>query len=149
MSWPFPPLSRTVLAWMGVASVVMFVGSLLAVPWLLARLPADYFIHDRPRRDGGNRRWWWWLIGHLVKNVIGAILVLMGVAMLVLPGQGLLTILIGLSLLDFPGKRACELNLIRRPHVLRAVNWLRRKSGRPPLIVERPSASSPPPEDAE
>lgn len=148
MPWPVPPLSRTVLAWMGVASVVMFVGSLLAVPWLLARMPADYFVRDRPRRDGGNRRWWWWLIGHLAKNLVGVILVLAGVAMLVLPGQGVLTMLIGLSLLDFPGKRACELNLIRRPHVLKAVNWLRQKAGQPPLLVERSSASASSAEDA-
>jgi hypothetical protein len=54
----------------------------------------------------------------------------------VLPGQGLLTILIALILLDFPGKRSLERRIIARPKVLRAVNGLRTKAGRPPLHLE-------------
>ena len=58
-----------------------------------------------------------------------------GIALLALPGQGLLTILIGLALMNFPGKRALELWLIRLPMVLRAVNWIRKRGGREPLQV--------------
>ena len=53
--------------------------------------------------------------------------------MLALPGQGVLTILAGLALLDFPGKRALELKILKRPSILGAVNWLRERRGREPL----------------
>jgi hypothetical protein len=66
----------------------------------------------------------------------------MGIALLVLPGQGLLTILLGITLLDLPGKRHLEIVLLRRPSVSRAVNWLRRKSGRPPLDLPAKSPST-------
>jgi hypothetical protein len=58
---------------------------------------------------------------------------LMGVAMLVLPGQGVLTIITGLLLLDFPGKYRFERWLVRRGPVLRGVNWLRDRAGRQAL----------------
>ena len=50
-----------------------------------------------------------------------------------LPGQGLLTLLIGLMLTDFPGKYRLEKRLIAQPGVLKAVNWLRARAGHPPL----------------
>ena len=58
-----------------------------------------------------------------------------GIAMLLLPGQGVLTILIGIMLLDFPGKRSLEFWIIRQRGVLKAANWIRRKSNHPPLEV--------------
>jgi hypothetical protein len=67
------------------------------------------------------------------KNLLGALLVLAGLAMLVLPGQGILTILLGLAFLDLPGKRRAELWLVSRPPVLAAVNRLRLRAGREPL----------------
>ena len=74
------------------------------------------------------------LLLRIGKNLLGALFVGLGVAMLILPGQGILTILIGLSLLEFPYKRRLELYLISRPPVLRAVNWIR-GSGSTTLIV--------------
>jgi hypothetical protein len=73
----------------------------------------------------------------ILKNILGALFVLAGVAMLVLPGQGILTILIGLSLTDFPGKRDLELKLIKKPSVYKAINWMRRKYKKPPLQIPR------------
>ncbi len=75
------------------------------------------------------------LVGHVVKNLVGVVFLLAGFAMLFLPGQGILTMLIGLSLLDFPGKRRLEGKLIGQPSVLRAINSMREKFGKPPLIV--------------
>jgi hypothetical protein len=120
---------------LAVFSGVTFVVSLFAVPWLLARIPADYFVRDRPHRDH-DRRWIVWLLRKIAKNLIGLVLFLAGLAMIGLPGQGLLTMFIGLSLVDFPGKRKLELRLIARPHVRRAINWLRARHGKPPLIVD-------------
>jgi hypothetical protein len=55
--------------------------------------------------------------------------------MLILPGQGLFTIIIGLMLSNYPGKYALEKKLISTPSILKSINWLRKKSNKPPLIV--------------
>jgi len=125
---------ETILWWLGVLSIVMFVGTLVVLPIVVARLPADYFTRDQ--RHIGHRhvqstvpR----LLGLLSKNLLGIVFVLAGMAMLVLPGQGILTILIGLMLMDFPGKRALERRLVQQPSVLRAINWIRAKARQPAL----------------
>ena len=71
------------------------------------------------------------------KNVFGGFLVVVGIAMLVFPGQGLLTIAIGLVLMDFPGKFHVERWIVTRKLVFQAINWLRRRAGQAPLVVER------------
>ena len=71
--------------------------------------------------------------GLILKNTVGALLLVVGIAMLVLPGQGILTILMGLMLSDVPGKRRLELWLVKRPPVLRALNWMREKGGKEPF----------------
>ena len=69
----------------------------------------------------------------VVRNVLGWIFVLAGIAMLVLPGQGLLSIIAGLVLIDFPGKRRFERRLLANHVVRDAMNWLRRRAGKPPF----------------
>ena len=70
------------------------------------------------------------------KNVFGLVFVLMGLAMLVLPGQGILTIVIGLVLIDFPGKYKLERWIVSRRAVLNSINWLRQRADRGPIVVE-------------
>lgn len=103
---------------------------------VIARMSPDYFL-DRPPSESSWRRQHpaFRVAGRVVKNVLGIVFVIAGIAMLVLPGQGLLTILIGLMLLDFPGKRRLELWLVSRPRVRRGIDWIRAKAGRPPLIL--------------
>lgn len=124
------------LAALGILSGVMFLASLLAVPWLFARLPADYFVRERPHLQEDGWRWYRWLAGKLFKNLLGAVLFLAGAVMLGLPGQGIVTMLIGLTLIDYPGKRALELRIIRRPKILRGINWMRSRYRQPPLVVD-------------
>jgi len=120
------------LGWLAAASVVMFIGSVLAVPAILIRLPDDYFTHRRrkPAVPTG-----WPIVGYygwrLAKNGAGMILVIMGLAMLVLPGQGILSLLIGVSLLDFPGKFALERWIVTRPPIRRSLDWIRHRYQRP------------------
>jgi len=122
--------------WVVVTAAIMFVATLAIVPMILIRLPRDYF--NRSHRDRKID-----VTGHpavrlvfvIVKNLFGAIFVLLGIAMLVLPGQGVLTIVVGLMLLDFPGKYEVELWALRRQSVRRAINWIRAKAHRPPLDV--------------
>jgi hypothetical protein len=122
--------------WLGGLSAATFVITLIAIPFLVARIPADYFAHQRREKT-------LWANQHpvvrtlllLAKNVIGGTLVAAGIAMLILPGQGLLTILIGLMLIDFPGKYQLERWLVAKPPVLKSVNWLRTRSGQPPITI--------------
>ncbi len=133
----------TLLWWLAAASVVTFLGTLVVVPMLVVRIPVDYFAHEKrpPVR---------WADQHpivralilVIKNVFGAVFVLLGLALLALPGQGILTIVIGVMLLDFPGKYRFERWLVSRRTVLRGIDWLRRRAGRAPL--RRPPAADAP-----
>lgn len=118
------------LGWLGIASGIMFVGSLLAIPFLVARIPTDYFIDKK----GATRQHpVLALLFAIFKNTLGIVLILAGLAMLVLPGQGLLTLMIGLMLTNFPGKHALILRIVQRPAILNALNRMRAKANRPPL----------------
>lgn len=128
----FPP---QLLIWLAASSLLMFVGTLVAIPVILVRLPADYFDVRIPRPWMENHHPVLRVAGHLVKNVVGLIFLLAGLAMLVLPGQGILTILIGLSLVEFPGKRRLEAKLVGQPTVLSTINKMRAKFHKPPLIL--------------
>lgn len=128
--------------WAGLGSIVALLLTLLAVPWVVARLPADYF--NRPRRSAWRREQgepWFANIFTVLKNMVGALLALLGVIMLFTPGQGLLTLLAGLLLMNFPGKYRLERYLAMRPGVLRGMNWLRGRRGEPPF--EHPSDGEP------
>ncbi|WP_296809337.1 PGPGW domain-containing protein [Thiocapsa sp.] len=116
-------------------SVLMFVGSLIALPFLLARIPEDYFVD--PRRHSARMKSLHpvaYLSLRLLKNLVGWILILAGILMLVLPGQGILTIIMGLVLSDFPGKYALERRLASNRRVLSGINWIRRRGGHAPLM---------------
>ena len=39
------------------------------------------------------------------RNLLGGLLILLGLIMLVTPGQGILTIVLGFTIMDFPGKK--------------------------------------------
>ena len=116
--------------------MLTFVGSLVVIPLLVVRIPTDYFIRDRGDPLALRTRFSVLrLLGRILKNVLGFIFILMGIAMLVLPGQGLLTMLLGIMLMNFPGKHALERRLVQQRNVLRAINWVRARAKRPPLHV--------------
>ena len=127
--------SKDVLLTLFVLSVVGFVGSLIAIPFLLVRLSPHYFDERHPRTWMRNHHPVLRLTGLAIKNLVGIVFFLAGVAMLFLPGQGVLTMLIGVSMMDFPGKRRLERKLIGQPAVLKTINKLREKFGRPPLVL--------------
>lgn len=118
--------------------VVTFAGSIALVSFMLVRIPANYFHseHDRAFWTDRHRAVRW--SGMIMKNVIGAILIVLGIVMSLpgVPGQGILTILLGLMLVDLPGKRRWELKLVRRPRVLQTINQLRGKFDKPPLVLD-------------
>jgi len=131
----FSEAHAELFGWLGGASVLLFVLSLVSLPWLVARIPEDYFLSPEPYVHYHEFR-------HpvirflvlIIKNLFGMVLLLAGISMLVLPGQGILTIMMGLVLLNFPGKRRFERWLIRKQSISRALNWLRRRAGHAPLL---------------
>jgi hypothetical protein len=128
-------VSTETLVTLTIVSMVFFVGSLIAIPFILVRLPADFFDIRVPRPWMENHHPFLRVLGHLMKNIVGLVFVFVGFLMLFLPGQGILTMLIGITLLEFPGKRHLEAKLIGQPTVLNAINGMRQKFGKPPLII--------------
>lgn len=120
---------------LAVVSAIALVGTMIAIPFILVRLPEDYFDVRVPRTWMNNQHPFIRALGQIVKNVAGIVFLLAGVSMLVLPGQGLLTILIGVSLLDFPGKRRLEARIIGQRMMFNAVNSLRAKFGKPAFVL--------------
>ncbi len=122
-------------AWFGliIFSVVAFVGTLIAIPAILVRLPPDYFQNHHHKPWFANHHPVIRMLGLLTKNIVGVIFLLAGIAMLVLPGQGLLTMLLGILFIDFPGKHRLEKKLIQHPKILNAINALRKKASKPPF----------------
>lgn len=117
-------------------SVLTFIATLLIIPWVLIRLPSHYFVRDKRIPLGlPNHHTMMRVAFLIVKNLLGVVLLLGGIAMLVLPGQGLLTMLLGLSLIDFPGKFALERKIMRKKSVHRSINWIRRKAHKEPMEI--------------
>ncbi|CAN5688671.1 hypothetical protein BH24ACI3_BH24ACI3_08970 [soil metagenome] len=105
---------------------------------VMIKIPANYFsphyvesfLPDSP-----------WLVrwgAVIAKNILGVFLICLGIVLSLpgVPGQGILTILLGIIMLDIPGKRPLEARIIQRPSVLAAINRLRVKFNRPPLIMD-------------
>jgi hypothetical protein len=129
-------LSPAIVTGLLVFSVVAFVATLLGVPWFFSHIPADYYARGErvslPFVPPGSP---WRPVVRVAKNVLGVILIALGILMLVLPGQGLLTLVVGLLLVDFPGKRGFEHWLISRRPIRNGINHLRERAHQPPLEV--------------
>lgn len=108
------------------------------VSYVLVKLPATYFhpSHARAFWEDKNRAMRWG--GLILKNFIGVVLIVVGIVMSLpgVPGPGIVTILLGLVMLDIPGKRPFETRLVKRPKVLQSINRLRERFGKPPLILD-------------
>ena len=113
-------------------AVVYAVGVCVAV----IHMSPDYFAHKTPAEATWRRRHpFLRLLFRGLKNVAGGGLIMLGLVLLVLPGQGILTVLIGLTFLDFPGKRRLEIWIVQRPSIRHRVDRVRKKAGRPRLIL--------------
>ncbi|XCN72438.1 MAG: PGPGW domain-containing protein [Candidatus Electrothrix aestuarii] len=120
---------------LGLISVLTFFGSLIILPWLVLRMRSDYFIRHRQEVDARYQRHpVLAVITFLFRNSMGLFLLLAGIIMLVLPGQGILTMVIGFSLMDFPGKHRLNERIIANLKIQRSLNWIRRKGGKKELI---------------
>ena len=115
---------------LGIASIAMLVLSAFLVPLIVTRLQADHFVRPPAKR---RRHPVLHFLVLVLRNTVGVALVVLGIVLIPLPGQGVLTILFGLALITGPGKRRLEIWILRRESVRATIDWLRRRAGQPPL----------------
>jgi hypothetical protein len=143
MEWLTEKLASFGVSWEQVLVAVLisvgtFVGSIAITLFVLVKLPANYFHPSHEREFWIERHLALRVFGIVAKNLLGLFLVFLGIIMSLpgVPGQGVLTILLGVMLLDFPGKRRLEQKLVSRPRVLRVINRLRARFDKPPLLLD-------------
>lgn len=113
-------------------SVTTFGISIVCIPILVARLPRDYFNRSsKAGRSGPTTTGRLLLL--LLRNAVGLALLFAGIAMLFLPGQGVITIIIGLVVMSFPRKRLLIRSLTRPHSVQHGLDWIRKKMGKEPF----------------
>ena len=123
-----------VLIGLGASSILIFIISILGISWFVAQIPEDYFLSSKRKPSKWQEQKPILRLAVLFgKNIIGVSLIIGGLLMLVLPGQGLLTIVTGLLLINYPGKYKLEQKLVAIPSVFKALNWIRVKANKPPL----------------
>jgi archaellum biogenesis protein FlaJ (TadC family) len=118
--------------------LITFTGSLGLVSLILIKLPADYFCSHYDRQIWSGRAPALRIAAAIGKNLLGIVLIMAGIVMTLpgVPGQGLLTILLGIMLVDFPGKDRLERKLLYRPAVRNSIDKLRARFGKPPLQLD-------------
>jgi hypothetical protein len=124
--------------WFVAIFLATFALSIAEVTFILVKLPANYFLSRKARRVWADKPWFWRWLAVVAKNALGALHVLLGLALSVpgVPGQGALTILIGVMMLDIPGVHWLERKLVRQPKVRSAIDRIRARFGKPPLILD-------------
>jgi Na+/melibiose symporter-like transporter len=132
--WQWVRNHEELFVWIGSLSLLTVIVSFIAVPMVIRRMPHDYFLEtsegtEAIREQHPALR----LVFLILKNLLGLVLVAGGLIMFFTPGQGILTLVIGLLLMNFPGKRRFEIRLIRMKPLRRAVDWIRRRAGQRPL----------------
>ena len=118
--------------------LITFTGSLGLVSLILIKLPADYFCSHYDRQIWSGRAPALRITAAVGKNILGIMLIMLGIIMSLpgVPGQGLLTVLLGIMLVDFPGKDRLERKLLHRPAVRNAIDKLRARFNKPPLVLD-------------
>ncbi|NOZ11623.1 MAG: hypothetical protein GXP09_11350 [Gammaproteobacteria bacterium] len=127
--------NKPLLGVMGLVSFLTVLISILVLPVVISRIHPAYFVQGRKRHDYSSASHPVVRILLLaIKNIVGIFFIGVGIALLVLPGPGIVTMLAGIMLTRFPGKRALERWMISLPGILRSANWIRRRRGVAPLL---------------
>jgi len=112
--------------------------SFVSIGVVMVKIPENYFSSHYQQDFMPNSRWMvrWGVV--ILKNILGVFLILLGVVLSLpgIPGQGVLTILLGLIMIDIPGKRPLEAKIIKRPAILSAINKLRARYNKPALVMD-------------
>ncbi len=114
--------------------IVTTFATFASISMLLISLPSDYF--TRKKRVSRIKNPVLRLFLRVVKNVVGTVFLIAGFVMLFTPGPGILSVLVGVILCDFPGKRRVERKIIARPSVLSMINRIRVRYNRPLIVLD-------------
>ncbi len=126
--------NESLLQLLGSLSLMLFIFTLVALVFIVITLPEDYFTRDhRESSSLSQLHPLPWRILALLKNLLGGLFILIGIALLILPGQGALTILLGLTMTNFPGKYRLERFIVSRQTISKTLNQIRRRAHRAPL----------------
>lgn len=117
-----------ILFYLGIISVLIFIFSIVGLRLFIIAIPSDYFINKKRVSALRDNSILLWVFYKIFKNIIGYIFIAIGLLALVLPGQGILMILIGLMMSDYPKKFDLEKKIIKINTVRKSVNWIRIKS---------------------
>jgi archaellum biogenesis protein FlaJ (TadC family) len=129
MTIPYIGNVEQLLQFLAGLSLVTFLLSIICIPLLVARLPQDYFQLAATEKEKKNQQLSLrYLCIFLFRNIIGFLLLFAGIAMLFLPGQGIITIIIGLAIMSFPYKHVLIYRLTRPMAVQRSLDWIRIRS---------------------
>ena len=115
--------------------IATLLASLALVTIVLVKIPADHFKKGHHTKFWSGPRPALRAAGIIGKNILGILLVVLGIILSIpgVPGQGLLTVLLGIMLLDFPGKARLEQKLLNRPGIVNTINRVRERFKKPPL----------------
>ena len=115
--------------------LVSFFVNLGIVSLILVKLPADHFSKSRKTKFWAGPRPAIHAAKVIGKNIAGVLLVALGIVLSLpgVPGQGLLTVLLGIMLLDFPGRHRLEQKLLSKPSIVNTINRLRKRFDKQPL----------------
>ena len=124
-------------------TTVVSIAYFIVISFFITQMDKEYFLRKntggkqaRKNIDGDSRSRNLNYVVKSAKFIVGLFLILCGLAMLILPGQGLITISIGLSLIPFPGKHQLEQNLLARKSIRVSLNWIRSKAKKEPFIFD-------------
>ena len=136
ISWS--SMNSDLLFLLGSLSIFILIISVFMMVLIISFLPEDYFKSENRNLISSvqNSRYpLLKLLALITKNFFGVLLLLSGILMLVLPGQGILTIITGLVFMDYPGKYKFERKLLRQKGVINSINWIRSRLSKPSLKV--------------
>ena len=136
ISWS--SMNSDLLFLLGSLSIFILIISVFMMVLIISFLPEDYFKSENRNLISSVQNSRYPLLKLLVlitKNFFGILLLVSGILMLVLPGQGILTIITGLVFIDYPGKYKFERKLLRQKGVINSINWIRSRLSKPPLKV--------------
>jgi hypothetical protein len=136
ISWS--SMNSDLLLLLGSLSIFILIISVFMMVLIISFLPEDYFKSENRNLISSVQNSRYPLLKLLVlitKNFFGILLLLSGILMLVLPGQGILTIITGLVFMDYPGKYKFERKLLRQKGVINSINWIRSRLSKPSLKV--------------
>jgi hypothetical protein len=136
ISWS--SMNSDLLFLLGSLSIFILIISVFMMVLIISFLPEDYFKSENRNLISSVQNSRYPLLKLLVlitKNFFGILLLLSGILMLVLPGQGILTIITGLVFMDYPGKYKFERKLLRQKGVINSINWIRSRLSKPSLKV--------------